>query len=381
MKDTIRAKDNTVKILQCIRSEKLISRAELARINSLTRPTVSQIVGELINVGLVKETGKGSSNIGKKPTLLSIVGDFSYFIGIDLADENIIKGVLCDLAGNTVKTEQKEYYNNFRNIFSQSVAVIKHLSQGIENKISGVGIAISGLLDYKRQEIIFSSNFDIAEKDLREKLECETGFSVLLENRPNAAALAEKLLGKAQKINNFIYISSGRGIGAGIFIDSKLFKGGYGTAGEIGNLSLFSRKKFLKNKRKNHLEYIMRTDTLIKEYKTASQKEKSLEEIIEEYKNDLSPALELINSKAEYLAAASCIISNIFNPEVLILSGNYKIYGEKFNKYLKKIFSAHFANPNEQTDILYSSLDKNAVAQGGAILIIEKVFKLERKYL
>ena len=98
-------------ILKLIKDSGQISRAELAKLTGLTRPTVSAIINELDGQGLINETGKGESCGGKRPIMLELNKKSFYAVGIDLGDDFQIRGVLCDLHGNIVKREELEYEN------------------------------------------------------------------------------------------------------------------------------------------------------------------------------------------------------------------------------------------------------------------------------
>ena len=104
------------RIFEKLRREGRISRAELARKCSLTRPAVSAIVEELIADGLVRELGPGRSTGGKPPIMLEFVPEARCAIGINLGGDGLIEGVLCNLSCGVLRSESVAYENNFENI-------------------------------------------------------------------------------------------------------------------------------------------------------------------------------------------------------------------------------------------------------------------------
>ena len=103
-------------ILALIRNQGPISRAALAMRSNMTRPTVSAIVAEFLNAGLVREIGKGESTGGKRPILLQLDDIRHCTIGIDLGENYVIRGVRCDLTGRVRQSAVLEYQNHFESI-------------------------------------------------------------------------------------------------------------------------------------------------------------------------------------------------------------------------------------------------------------------------
>ena len=110
-----------------LRQKREISRAELARQCGLTRPAVSAIIEELIADGYVRETGIGRSTGGKPPIMLEFCPRSRCAIGIDLGRDGKIEGVLCDLGGNVIASEQLPCENDFEAILNSCVAIVKSL--------------------------------------------------------------------------------------------------------------------------------------------------------------------------------------------------------------------------------------------------------------
>jgi glucokinase len=101
-----------------------------------------------------------------------------------------------------------------------------------------VGVAVSGVVDHASNEVVGAATLDIGSAGFAEKLEKLCNLPVTLERRPNAAALAEALFGAGKDYDSIVYLTSGRGVGAGIFINGEIYRGSSGTAGEIGLLHL-----------------------------------------------------------------------------------------------------------------------------------------------
>jgi len=370
---------NKARILRFIKTMGEISRADLAKQSGLTRPTISSIVSELEKENLIVETGKGKSSGGKRPIMLTLKTDAVFALGIDVADEYFLRGVLCDFAGNCVLRSEVPYENNFESILESLKVLISKLLRGRETKvIKGIGMAVSGIVDHKENEVIHSTNFDIANRGLAELINRHAGLPVYMEKRPNTAAFAEKTMGSGKDFNDFIYLTTGRGVGAGIISRGQIFRGSFGGAGEIGKSILFSREDFLNNNNEALLEYRMRETYLASRVEKLKKRSIKFPEILELYQSGDKEVEGIINENAEMLAAAASIMCNFFNPEALILGGRKKELGEKYRAYFEKVFNEHHANPyTGKTKVVLSHFGRDGVSIGGAAMILDKTINLD----
>lgn len=103
-------------------------------------------------------------------------------------------------------------------------------------KVSGIGLAVAGLVDYGSGIIVSSPNLPLTAVNLRDLIGARIGLPVYIDNDGNLAAMGEKVKGAAGDLDDFIVLTLGTGIGGGIFIGGRLYRGAFGTAGEIGHM-------------------------------------------------------------------------------------------------------------------------------------------------
>ncbi len=360
---------NQRQMLKLIRAGGEVSRAELAKLTGLTRPTVSSVIGELLDSELIMETGKGVSSGGKRPIMLKIQPDSGYAIGIDLADEYQIRGVLCDLNGQVVRHKNLSYDNNFESILKTVTDLVKLLWC---DRIRGIGIAVSGLVDPEHKEIVSSSNFDIAGRNLSGLLQERFLLPVWLEKRPNAAALAEKQTGCGVPFKSLVYVTSGRGVGAGIIVDGKIFRGGFGSAGEIGQMLMPFEPEPEFTGVSRALEELTRDSALIEMVSNAKKRRYRYPEILDLYRDGDADTVRIFRKNARYLACAMQVVTGLLNPEAIILGGRAPELGESYLDDFKEYF--YDSSLTAQTQVLYSQFGRQGAARGGAMTILDKVF-------
>ena len=365
---------NRRQILKLIRNRGEISRAELSKETGLTKPTISMIVRELTQGGYVTETGKGESSGGKRPIMLTLHPSNFYGIGIDLADEYLIRGIFCSMNGEIITRIESGYENNFENILNVLMTMIEKLMQyGSVDQVKGICIAASGLIDFRNNEIMHSHNFDIAVRNLAGVLKHHFGVPVLLENRPNAAAFAEKQLGCGKNFKHLIYMSSGRGVGAGIICDGKIFRGSSGIVGEIGRMLIPFEPELEYRGKTRHLEDLSRDSTLAGMASLAKGEELSYSQILDLYRLGDPDIERIFHKNAKFLAYAMQIVANILNPEAIILGGRASELGEHYLSEFKKEFYGDGSEISSRAQVLYSEFGRGGVSLGAAMMINDQI--------
>ena len=349
-----------------LRQSGIISRAELARQCVLTRPAVSAIVDELISEGMIRELGPGHSTGGKPPILLEFLPNARCAIGIDLGGDRRIEGVICDLGCGIIAGDSLAYENNIDSIISTVCQLVKRLCNAAPGHVpSGVGIAVSAVVD-GANEIIGSSTLDLSKKNLARRIESQIQMPVRLDRRPNAAALAEALFGVGHNCRQLLYITSGRGVGAGIVNDGKIFRGSNGFAGEIGHLLLPDGRE---------LESAARPSILPAEYERETGEKVGFEEFMQRYLAGDKTAVALVLKNAEQLAYAARSAANMFDPEAIVLGGDVLEFGDDYFEHFKEVCakSSEARKLGKTPLILRSNFGKRGVAVGGAQLILDEL--------
>ena len=357
------------RVFNLLRTEGMISRAALSQRCGLTRPAVSAIVEELVREGLVQEVGRGDSTGGKPPILLRIVPGGRCAIGIDLGDDYLIRGVLCDCSCVVMASEEMEYANDFESILNVTAELVRRLAlQAPENSLTGVGVAVSGVVDPVRNEVAGAATLDIGERGFAVKLEALCHLPVILERRPNAAALAEALFGAGKEYDSIVYLTSGRGVGAGIFIGGEIYRGSSGTAGEIGLLHLPGGGR---------VEELARPSAVAAEFSRLKGEKSGFSTFLQAFQAGDPPAVELAMLNAEHLAFAAETAANLFDPEAIILGGRALEYGNQWFDRFKKIVEKNSAarSVGGRVAVEKSFFGSSGVAVGGSQVVLDRIIK------
>ncbi|MFZ0475494.1 MAG: ROK family transcriptional regulator, partial [Halobacillus sp.] len=229
-------------ILNMIREEGPISRAEIAKQTRLTPPTVSNIVKELINTQFVIETTQGMSKGGRKPTLLEINADQFYTLGIDVGTFHM-KFVVTNLFGDLKDVTSLPIGNypgneDILSIMKQGIQELLYSGNNDPDKFLGIGVGMHGIVDPEEGISLFAPSFQLRNIPIKEELEKDFNMIVKVENDARTMTLGEYWFGNGNDADNMVGVNVGNGIGAGMMIKGRLFHGENSIAGEIGHVTI-----------------------------------------------------------------------------------------------------------------------------------------------
>lgn len=230
-------------VLQLIRQNHSISRAELVKMTGLAAPTVSRIVDRLVNEEkLARYCGVGDSNGGRPPVIVEFNASGKYVLGIDLG-ATVMRGVVADLDAEIVMEIQlpsgKE--GGYEAVLDNLVTMVDRLMarRGLDtDNVIGLGIGVAGLLSKSKDIVHFSPDFGWQHVELKKDLESRISIPLFLENSTRLMALGEKGFGQGKELNNFIVVNVGYGVAAGIVVEGKLVDGAGGFSGEFGHMTI-----------------------------------------------------------------------------------------------------------------------------------------------
>jgi glucokinase len=158
-------------------------------------------------------------------------------IGVDIGGTKILAGTVTE-NGDIVATARRPTPRHDANDVLDLVAeVVNELVAGTDHPLDGVGLGVAGLVDAERSRVFFAPNLRWSQVPVRQLLESATGLPVVVENDGNVAAWGEYRFGAGRGTTEMTLVTVGTGIGGGIVIDGRLFRGAHGAAGEIGHIN------------------------------------------------------------------------------------------------------------------------------------------------
>lgn len=225
-------------VLQTLFHDGAMSRADLARETGLTRVTMSDLVSELIDDGIVTEKGlREGSRPGKPATLVDVDREGHQIVGIDLSELDVFRGAIMTLDGNVVvRDELATSRETTGDAALEAVAVLaSRLVEKATAPVLGVGVATPGVVNMDGV-VLTAPNFGWRGAPMRSIVEEATRLPVIVANDANAAVLAEQTFGGATA--DTLLVRVGLGVGSGLLAAGQAMIGGHFAAGEIGHVTV-----------------------------------------------------------------------------------------------------------------------------------------------
>jgi glucokinase len=158
-----------------------------------------------------------------------------HVVAVDLGGTKLLTGVV-DREGTVVKRTVRP------TDLSSEQALLAELEEAVDevgrDGVDALGVGIPSLIDQRVGRAVSSVNIPLADVDLRDHLAARFGVPVMIENDANAAALAEHRFGAGRGARHMIMLTLGTGIGGGLILDGRLYRGAIGAAGELGHITL-----------------------------------------------------------------------------------------------------------------------------------------------
>ena len=364
---------NSRLILNTIYQSEEISRVEIARRTRLTRTTVSAIVAEFMDVGLVVETGMAPSTGGKPATLLRVDENSRLIIGVDLAESEFC-GALINLRGEIVKRFCLPVEDhNGDDALALVYSLMDQLLQSADRPVIGIGIGVPGLMDPSVGRVRQAVNLDWQDLPLGSLLFERYNLPIHLANDCQVAALGEFTFGKITDKPNLMVIKAGRGIGAGIVLNGQLFYGDYAGAGEIGHIQVIENGKLCRCGNQGCLETIVSNRALVDQGRLmAPETITDFASLLLAYQAGNPQVISLIESTAQVLGRTIIHLVSALNINRILIAGNLTHFGnglmEPIRQQIQKGVLPVLA---QQTEIAAATLGDDIVILGAASLILK----------
>lgn len=376
---------NRLLILRTIYNNVKISRADIARVTSLNRATVSDAVTELMKDGVVAEVGIGSSVAGKPPILLSMVDDARYLIGVDLA-ESEFRGAVINLRGKIIHRLNLAINGRDGDAALASVyGLLDKLIPLAEGPILGIGIGTPGLINTRQRVVRNAVNLDWHDLPLGDLLDERYKMPVHIANDSQAAALAEFTFGNSKNISNLIVINIGRGTGAGIVLNRQLYYGDSFGAGEFGHVAIVENGERCRCGHYGCLETVTSSQAIVRSARAiakndlhskfyrlvASPEEINMDIVSQVFEAGDEATRTLIAEVGRYLGFAAAILVGILNVNRIVIAGRVARFGQALLEPIKQeIKRRSLPGLADETVVEITTLGPDIVILGAAALLL-----------
>lgn len=376
---------NRSHVLNVIKADGPIGRAEIARRTGLSPATVTSISAKLISQGLVLEKAAGDSSGGRPPILLVINPKGGYVIGIKLTETHAICA-LTDLESLVIAKSSMTLSGH------APIQVVDDLSRMVtsfirEQKIAkkqllGIGIGLAGIVDAEEGILRQSPIYGWDNVPLRDMLQSQLRIPVYIENDVNTLTLTERWFGHGQGVDNFLTVTVGRGVGLGIVANGQFYRGQAGGAGEFGHVTIDPNGPLCACGKHGCLEAYVGDPGLIRSAQEAinrgelSSPVRNLDDLLSLAQEGNAAAIRIFEQAGDILGIGIANLVNLFNPKKIIISGEGTREGDfLFNPMKESIRQNTMPGLFDPNTVEIAPWGDDAWARGAAGLVLREVFE------
>lgn len=321
---------NRLRIVDFLRTNGTASRAELARRTGLSRSTVSTLVSDLQRRGLVVERAgqfAGEGQPGRPAALLELDPSAAAAVGVDF-DHDKVRVAVSDLS-RTVLGEASAPHDVDHDATGALDLAAERVDQVLaeanvdRERLLGVGIALAGPIDHDKGSLHPSAVLPgWAEVDAAKELENRLGTRCYVDNDANLGALAEVTLGAGRNARFAAYVSISSGIGAGIIVDGRPYRGHRGTAGEIGHVVVDAQGPICRCGNRGCLETLASGPALLRLVQATRDEELTVKQMIELARDGDAGCRRAIADAGQVVGGVVAGLVNLFSPEMVVVGGD-----------------------------------------------------------
>ncbi|MDE5424370.1 ROK family protein [Ancylomarina sp. DW003] len=380
------------KIVSNVYNNKNASIAEIVSYSKMSQPLVASLVDDLLGFGVLLDNGIGESIGGRRPNLYCINPEYQYVVGVDI-NLHTLTIALFDLNNQLICREEFKSYD-LENSSAYTDSLVDKVNGMLvkmnvaSTDVVAMGLSIPGLVDTENG--ISFTHLSFAKEGLKAYLSKAFGFSVIMDNDARMMALGEKAFGKAKDKKDVLCLNLSNGIGLGIILNSKLYSGKNGFAGEFGHILIDPDGDLCYCGKIGCLETLTSGAILVKniteaidkgqpslltEYK-AEGKEIDLRAVVKAILEGDQFAIDQLNKMSEYLGKGLVTLIHLLNPEMIILGGRLAHVGKYIVDPVNMVLNKYAMDRiSSETEVVCSDLLDDAALMGTLSNVMKDVLK------
>ncbi|MDT0260664.1 ROK family transcriptional regulator [Jatrophihabitans lederbergiae] len=365
-----------------------LTRQEVGAAAGVSPATVSNLVGELLEQGVVIEVGLEDSNGGRPRGLLQVNPEYGFVVGVDVGET----ALLVELFDLSMKV-RASHVSTTELARLDPQDVVDRVHEGIEaviaqagvrsEQILGVGVGVPGLVEHGNDAVVHGQSVGWDAVPLGAMLRDGMDLPLLIDNGAKTLGQAEKWFGAARGSDNAVIVLLGIGVGTSIISNGELYRGSTSSAGEWGHTTVMVEGRQCRCGAVGCLEAYVGAEAIVARYDELKRrrveiKPRELEErvaaIVTAAPSDKAAA-KVLDETATYLGAGIADLVNLFNPERVVVGGWLgQLLGDTLLPRVREVAARHALRlPFSHVSILKAQLGKDAVALGAATLPIASV--------
>jgi len=378
---------NRFEVLRHIIAAGVVARQEIAVETGLSLATVSNLVGELIQAGLLEEVGFQDSGGGRPRGLVAVHRAGGVLAGVDVA-ETYVHVELFDAGLNVLASVEEPLHPQEKRpeqVVGHIVSSLRTAGEqaGVDlDQALGVGVSVPGQVDRDGGVSVFAPNWDWHDVPLRDQLAEELHLPLYLDNPLRAGVVAELWFGAGRGHDDVAVLTLGTGVGAGLAFHGMLYRGATNSAGEWGHTTLVMDGRPCRCGSRGCVEAYVGAPGIMAQLHDLAPKSPllhpddqtaTIEALARAHRAGDPVAVAVVAETARYLAVAIADLINLANPEVVVLSSWVAArLGEPLLTEVRALLAQHaLSRPLAHTEITVCRIAGNPVSLGAATFALE----------
>lgn len=375
---------NRLRIIEALYHQPKMSRPELARRTGLSTRTVSALVDELKQAGLVAELEYQDLPdlrprvTGRPPVLLTLVEDAGFAVGLDFGHQHI-RVAICNLTGAAVVEDWSRADIDYGPTASFDLAADLVQSafrrSGVpRDRLLGIGMGLAAPINSSTAEL-YPSGILPGWMGVRPAAEMEArlGVPVQLENDANLGALGEKVFGAGRDVDDLIYVRHSSGVGAGLILNGRPYRGSAGAAGEIGHVRAAENGIICRCGNRGCLETVASVVAVAALLERSMGQSVSVQRMLELVAADDRGAKRAVADAGTAVGRALATFVNALNPKLVIVGGELVAAGPVLLDPLRAAIESEANSTSASTvQVIAGELGDRAEVLGAAAMILSQ---------
>jgi predicted NBD/HSP70 family sugar kinase len=321
-----------------------ISRVRLAELTGLSATTISNLVADLLDRGIVTEEGtkqpESRRKVGRPRTALRLAPEARHAVGVHIGVSQV-RVAVTDLYAHPLSFLSLDHLGGKSppEALNETAALIQEgiTQSGVDpDRVVGVCVGASGLVNPHSGVNVFAPNLDWHNVPIREQLAKRLQLPVCVENNVRAMVLGEALFGAGQGVSALAFVYARVGVGAGFVVDGQLYRGSAAGAGEIGHMTIIpDGGDACRCGNTGCLETLVAEPVIVRLAEELARQDRNgilatslaqgegtpIERVFEAARAGDIGTLDMLSRRARYMGIALANLVNVLNPELILLGG------------------------------------------------------------
>lgn len=370
---------NRKKIIALLLEKNEITKLDISRILDISITTVSTNITELKNEGIVEDVRSLESTGGRKAIAIKLNENCRYSIGVALMP-NHIKISLVNLKRSIIKNirirHKSDTIENIIDLLKENIDIVMENYNLNSENLLGLGISLPGTVDFQEGIIKYSYLLGVKEFNLKEKFEY-LNIPIYVDNEANLSAYYE-FLNRKDVLKNLLYVSITDGLGLGIIINGKIYRGDNNSSGELGHTKIEINGKQCKCGAKGCLEAYTSMNCLIDNYNEAATSNIiDIDDFEKKYNEKDELAEKILNKYLEILSLGLSNLIMLLDPNIIVIGGDINnLLNNKIDSLKKDVYKDNLFTDENSCNISIASFQESYLL-GAAMMPIEEFLEIK----